>query len=82
MNTKELTDAEKTKIAIQPDFIPDVKVLKPDALVVRSQSSVTLKKDSKGKAVWEIKVYSDNPQAAADEALKLHKKFEEEFGEG
>ena len=52
---------------------------KPDALIVRSQTSVTLKKGAKGEATWEIKIYGDDPDVAAEKALELHKKFEKEF---
>lgn len=54
---------------------------KPDAMVVRSQSSVVVKTSAKGDASWEIKVYSDNPEEAAAKAVELHKKLKKDLAE-
>lgn len=52
----------------------------PDALIVRSQSSVEITKDAKGGMKWAIKVYLDDPAIAAAEAHKVDMWLKEKYG--
>lgn len=50
---------------------------KPDAIVLRSQSSVEITKDAKGNIKFCIKVYDDNPFEAAKKATEIYEQLEE-----
>lgn len=55
----------------------DVKVpAKPktddqEAVLYRSQSSVTVKRDSKGNRQYEVKAYADTPEEAVEKAQEM-----------
>jgi len=51
----------------------------PDALVVRSQSSVEMKRDKNGAVTWTIKCYMDDPQDAAEKAVEVNEYLSEEY---
>jgi len=52
----------------------------PDAMLVRSQSSVEIEKDAKGNMKWKIKVYHDDPALAAAVAHQIDMKLKENYG--
>jgi len=53
----------------------------PEVLMQKSQSSCTIKKDSKGTVSFEVKVYSDNIEDAVKQAEKQYKKLDSNFGQ-
>lgn len=52
---------------------------KPDAMIVRSQSSVVVKLGAKGGVTWEVKVYADDPAEATKKAIEEHTKLSQQF---
>jgi len=72
------------KQPLKPEDVNKVKdgqnLGKPDAMIVRSQSSCVVKEGSKG-ATWEIKVYDDDCHAAAKKALDIHNKMKKDLAE-
>ena len=51
-----------------------------EVIAHKSQSSVTIKKDSKGVTSFELKVYDDNIDVAAMLAVKHYEELEGELG--
>ena len=74
-----MTKKEKLKKKLAAKKQEDIG--QPDALIVRSQSSVTIEKDAKDNMKWKIKVYFDDPGIAAAEAHKIDMWLKEKYME-
>lgn len=51
-----------------------------EAILVRSQSSVEVKRDAKGACSFTIKVYNDDPLVAVDKVIELASKLHAAYG--
>lgn len=90
MTDETTTTKKKKKKAKKPTSDIKKKVAKkisrgedigsPDAMIVRSQSSVEIERDAKGNVKFKIKVYLDDPMLAAAEALKVKNLLDEKLG--
>ncbi len=56
-----------------------VSITEPVELKQTSQSSVELKRNSKGVVEFTIKIYGDDPQISARKALIIFKELEKKF---
>lgn len=65
---KKANENSKQDQKLIPDFEPDV-------IVVRSLSSVEISVDSKGQFKPTVKIYDEDPEIAADKAVKLVKEI-------
>ncbi len=70
---------KKVKKNQDDEAVVEPKTGQPEVTLVRSQSSVQIETDSKGTKKYSIKVYADDPEEAANTALRLSEKIEKEL---
>lgn len=72
---------KKKRVAKKEIGLPAPGVIKaePDTIIVGGQSSTTMKRDSKGKQTWEIKVYDKDPEKAAEKAADINDKLAKRY---
>ena len=73
---------EEIKISPIKKIIKVIGIEEPLSVLVRGQSSIELKRNSKGIAEFIIKIYGDDPEEASIKAQKifndLNKKYKSE----
>lgn len=64
------------KVAKKAEASSKPELTQPEAVLHRSQSSVSLKRDSKGVHQYEIKAYADDPDEAVQRASDMAESME------